>query len=205
MVKNESMKRRVLEEAVRVASQSGLEGVTIGALAGSLGVSKGGLFAHFGSKEALGVEILQASVSGFEHQVFRPAVRARRGLGRLRALLGLWLGWLEGDEQRPGGCVLFAAASELDDQPGPQRDFLEASQRRLLASLTQLFQGAIDAGEIDPGADPEGLAFHLYSIALGFHVTRRLLRHERASELAHAAFERLVVSASLPRAGGAPV
>jgi AcrR family transcriptional regulator len=202
VVKGESMRRRVLEEAVRVASQSGLEGVTIGSLAGSLGVSKGGLFAHFGSKEALGVEILQASASAFAEQVFQPALRVPRGVRRIRALFERWLGWLRGDEQRPGGCVLIAAASELDDQPGPQRDFLEASQRRLLASLTRLFQGAIDAGEIDPAADAEALAFHLHSLVLGYHITCRLLRHERAGELAHLAFDRLIASVSLPRPDG---
>jgi AcrR family transcriptional regulator len=198
MVRAESMKRRVLDEAVRVASQAGLGGVTIGSLAEALGVSKGGLFAHFGSKEALGVEILQASAEAFAQEVFRPALRAPRGLGRVRALFEGWLGWVEGDERRPGGCVLIAAASELDDQPGPRRDFLQASQRRLLAALTQLFQGAIDEGEIAAGVDPEGLAFQLHSIILGFHITSRLLRHERAGELARGSFERLVASASEP-------
>ncbi len=181
-----------------MASQTGLDGVTIGTLADSLGVSKGGLFAHFGSKEALGVEILQASARAFEEEVFRPAMKAPRGLARLRNLFERWLGWLEGDERRPGGCVLIAAASELDDQPGPRRDFLEASQRRLLASLTQLFQAAIEEKELDSAVDPESLAFQLHSLALGYHITLRLLRHERSGELARGSFERLLASASPP-------
>src|SRR3954454_25206918 len=102
MSKGDETRERILEWAFRTASRTGLEGLSIGGLATELGLSKSGLFAHFGSKEDLQVAVLQAAGLGFEGMVVRPAFRARRGEPRLRPLFDNWLAWLS-DPAMPGG------------------------------------------------------------------------------------------------------
>src|SRR3954447_26417659 len=123
MSKGEETRERILDWAFRAASRDGLEGLTIGALAAELGLSKSGLFAHFGSKEDLQLAVLAEATRRFENVVLRPAFRAPRGEARVRQVFENWLRWLS-DPGSPGGCVFLAAAVELDDQDGRPRDYL---------------------------------------------------------------------------------
>ena len=193
MGKGAETRDRILDQAVRIASREGLEGLTIGTLSSELGLSKSGLFAHFGSKEELQCQVLQAAANRFQEEVIRPAIAAPRGEPRIRALFGRWLDWANRADM-PGGCLLIAASIELDDRPGPQRDYLVQAHRSRVAALAKACRIAIEAGHFRTDLDPEQFAFDFYSITLGYHDHNRLLRDPRAKDRARSAFERLIVS-----------
>jgi AcrR family transcriptional regulator len=184
---------RILDTALRLAGRDGLEGLSIGGLASELGLSKSGLFAHFGSKEELQIQVLEEASERFRETVIRPAFKAPRGEPRIWALLDRWLAW-GNDPAKPGGCIFVTAAVELDDRPGPARDYLEAAQKQWLADLARSARLAIEMGHFRPDADPEQFAFEFYALALGFHHARRMLRDPAAESRFRAAFERLISS-----------
>src|SRR5206468_5300187 len=128
MSKGERTHTAILDRATGLASQLGLTGLTIGALADDLRLSKSGLFAHFQSKEALQIAVLDHAAQRFAETVVRPALLEPRGVPRMQALFDRWVAW-ERDEALPGGCIFVAATAELDDRPGPARDRLVALQR----------------------------------------------------------------------------
>lgn len=191
MGKGAETRERILDQAVRLASRDGLEGLTIGTLSSELGLSKSGLFAHFGSKDELQLQVLQAAVHRFEHEVIRPALAEPRGEPRVRALFDRWIAWVNGQDM-PGGCLLIAASAELDDRPGPLREFLVQSHRARVAALAKAARIAIEAGHFRPDLEPEQFAFDFYAITLGYHDSRRLLRDPHAEARARHAFERLL-------------
>jgi len=183
----------ILNHAIGVASESGLDGLTIGRLAGDLNLSKSGLFAHFSSKEALQVEVLDRAAERFVQVVIRPALAAPRGEPRLRALLERWLRWPI-EVPQPGGCLFVHAAVELDDKPGPVRDRLVALQREWLGALATTVRSAVAEGHFRKDVDAEQIAFELYGIMLSAHHAARLLRDQRAATRARRAVQRLVES-----------
>jgi AcrR family transcriptional regulator len=191
MSKGEGTRDRILDRALRLASRDGLEGLSIGVLATDLGLSKSGLFAHFGSKEDLQLAVLAEAARRFEETVMKPAFLAARGEPRIRRLFENWLGWIA-DPASPGGCVFLAAAAELDDREGRPRDFLVGSQRQLVASLSRSARLAVEEGHFEPGLDVEQFAFELYALLLGCSHWKRLLRDPRAEARARSAFERLL-------------
>jgi AcrR family transcriptional regulator len=193
MGKGSETKDRILDQAVRIASRDGLEGLTIGSLSAELGLSKSGLFAHFGSKEELQCQVLQAAAERFKDGVLRTAIAAPRGEPRIRALFDRWLEWANRADM-PGGCLLIAASVELDDRPGPQRDYLVFAHRSRVAALAKAAQLAVDAGHFRADLDPEQFAFDFYAITLGYHDHSRLLRDPKAEERARNSFERLLAS-----------
>src|SRR4029453_14384469 len=136
MSKGTDTKSRILETALRAASVDGLEGISLGKVAGDIGMSKSGLFAHFDSKEALQVDVIEAGAEKFAAVVVVPALSAPRGEPRLRALFEHWLKW-EQNESLPGGCVFMHAVAELDDRPGPVRDALVRQQQLWLDTLAK--------------------------------------------------------------------
>jgi AcrR family transcriptional regulator len=194
--KGELTRQAVLEHAATVASQVGLEGLTIGRLAEDLDLSKSGLFAHFRSKEALQVEVIAYARERFVETVLRPALTAPRGEPRVRALFERWFDW-----PRVGGnafgCIFVALAVELDDRPGPARERLVQSQKDWLEFLANSFRIGIEEGHFRPDADAEQFAHDLYGIMLAHHHASRLLRDPRASERAHRAFEALLAVARM--------
>lgn len=194
--KGAETRERILDRAFRLASRDGLEGLTLGTLAGELGLSKSGLYAHFGSKEELELEVLEEAVARFQANVLTPALKAPPGLPRLRRLFEQWMAWIS-DPALPGGCLFFAAATELDDRDGRPRDYLQATQRDLRAALAKAARLAVEEGHFRADLDCEQLAFELNGIALGYHHARRLLRDERAEARARTAFQRLLAAASI--------
>jgi AcrR family transcriptional regulator len=189
--------RRRDPRAHRGASRDGLAGLSIGKLATELGLSKSGLFAHFGSKEGLELEVLKAAAERFTEQVMKPAFTAPRGTARLRKLFKGWLAWVN-DPAQPGGCVIYAASAELDDTEGPQRDFLASTQTALLAALAKAARIAIDVGELRRDLDCEQFAFELHGVVMAYHHARRLLRDPKAETRAKNAFERLLATSAVP-------
>jgi AcrR family transcriptional regulator len=186
--KGDETRLAVLDQAVGLARRVGLSGLTIGSLAEQAQLSKSGLFAHFRSKEALQLSVLEHARTAFETAVVRPAVRAPRGEARVRALFDLWLHW----DSLPGGCPFVAAATEFDDQPGVVRDRLVRDQRDLFDMIVTVFRTGITEGEFRPDADPEQFAQDFYGVILARHHTIRLLGDERAESRAQRAFEALL-------------
>jgi len=189
--KGEETRAAILGEALRIASRLGLEGLTIGTLADATGMSKSGLFAHFGSREGLQLAVLDHGARNFASHVVEPVISIERGLPRLRAMFANWVGWTI-SSGLPGGCILIAAAHEYDDRPGPIRDAVVAMQRRGLSVIARAVNLAIEAGHVKGSIDPEQFAFEMMGIVLVAHHHGRLLGDAGARERALAAFDALV-------------
>jgi AcrR family transcriptional regulator len=191
MRKGQRTRRDILGQAVSLASEYGLEGLTIGSLADRLGMSKSGLFAHFGSKEDLQLATLMNAREQFERVVFSPALAAPRGLPRLRDLFRRWLVWAD-DPATPGGCVIIGATTEYDDRPGPIRDALVAFQQDLRRTLARAVDIAVEEKHLRQDTDAQQFAFELFAIAYAAHHDRRLLKDPSAVARATTAFEALI-------------
>jgi AcrR family transcriptional regulator len=191
MSKGDDTRAAILDLAVAEASRLGFEGLTLGNLARQAGLSKSGLFAHFGSKEDLQLAVLEAGVERFVGRVISPALRAPRGLPRIEALFEGWLAWsrLPG---LPGGCLFVALANELDDRPGPVRDRLVAYQRDWIETLATAARIATDEGHFRAGLDCRQFAYDFYSIELAYQHFNRLLRDPDAERRARTAFAELL-------------
>src|SRR5687768_13871437 len=163
--KGERTRAAILDAALRLVSNSGLEGLTIGTLADATGMSKSGLFAHFGSREELLLAVLNHGQQEFIEVVLNPALKKPRGLPRLRAMFVNWLDWTESADL-PGGCPMIGGATEFDDKPGAVRDMLAAGQRAWIDTLQRAVRQALEEGQIRAGTDPEQIAFEMFGIAL---------------------------------------
>lgn len=194
MRKGERTRGKILDGAWKLATELGLEGLTLGRLADELDLSKSGLFAHFASKENLQVQILDRAAERLAEIVIRPALEVQGGERRLRTLVDRWLEWPKRARQ-PGGCIFVAAAAELDDRPGPARDRLVALKREGRATIARVVKRAQDMGELRRDLDPEQVAFEIMGILLTCHESTRLLRDPHALERARAAVDRLLADA----------
>ncbi|HXF80156.1 MAG TPA: TetR/AcrR family transcriptional regulator [Usitatibacter sp.] len=189
--KGEETRAQILAAAVQIASQLGFESLTIGTLAEKTGMSKSGLFAHFGSKLELQVAALDEAARQFTEAVFMPALKAPRGLRRLKALLENWLDWPQ-RQKLPGGCPIDSASREYDHRPGPMRDAIIERQRLLERECTKAVQLAIETGEFARDTDAAQVAFEFLSIVLAFFRSEIVHGHELAAKRARSAFARLV-------------
>jgi AcrR family transcriptional regulator len=181
--------KEILNTAVDLGSREGLEALTIGRLAGHAGVSKSGLFAHFGSKQELQLATIRAARTIFVEEVIQPALPVEEGLPRLRATLAAWIDYFRRDVF-PGGCFFQAASLEFDGRPGPVRDSVLEVMSEWLAWLAELARQA----EVSPDSAAEQLAFELNAIGLATNWQRQLLGDDRSLDHAEAAFERLLDS-----------
>jgi len=186
----------ILREAARLATVEGLDGLSLSRLAEAVGMSKSGLFAHFGSKEALEVAVVEEAARQFVEFVMAPALQKPRGEPRVRALFDRWVAW----GQRPGGCFFVAAIAELDDRPGPPRDALAQTCKDWLDALATAARITVSEAHFRPDLDPDQFAFDVYSIMLGFHTYQKFLRAPDSLERARESLERLLVSARAPAA-----
>ena len=160
-------RQAILAHAARVGSAEGLEAVSLQRLASDLGISKSGLFAHFGSKEELHLATIDAAAETFTQEVLRPGLAVPRGAGRVWALCNAWLSYVE-REVFPGGCFFWAVAEEFDSRrPGPVRDSVMAKKKYWSYSLERAVREAQEIGEIGQDADPEQLAWELDSLLGG--------------------------------------
>lgn len=191
MAKGATTRDAILRDALDTASVLGLEGLSIGALAQRIGMSKSGLFAHFGSKAQLQLATLKAGVQRFIEIVIRPALGAPRGTARISALFDNWLAWASGVGP-PGGCVLLAASVEWDDKEGPVRDYLVGTQREWLGFLAEAAHLAVGTGEFRKDLDCMQFAHEMNAIYLDYHLSTRLLRDPDAHARARRAFARLL-------------
>lgn len=192
--KGEETRAQILDVALNVASESGFEALTIGSLAERTGLSKSGLFAHFGSKEDLQIAVLDEGARRVTEKVFKAALNEPRGVARLRALLANWLVWADGCNLK-GGCPIMAAAFEFDDRPGPVRDAVVVHHQRMQSGMARAVNLCIEIGEFKADTDPGQFAFEIFGIANAYYFSHRLLREADASQRAFTAFERLIANA----------
>ncbi len=191
--KGEETRAQILAAAVRQASATGFESLTIGSLAETTGLSKSGLFAHFGSKVELQMAALDEAARQFTEAVFMPALKAPRGLKRLRALIDLWLKWPHASDL-PGGCPIDAALREYDHQPGPMRDAVLDRQRQLDRELQKMVRLAVETGELRKDTDVELVAFEAMGVVMSYTRAQHLHGTPAAARRARAALERLIES-----------
>jgi len=195
MSKGEHTRAAILDAALAQASKAGFESLTIGSLAEQAGLSKSGLYAHFGSREELQVAAIEAAAARFTEIVFLPALKARRGLPRLRALFDRWLDWTV----RGGlthGCPMHAAAVEFDDRPGPVRDAVVEHFARLERELGRAVELAVEQGHLRADLDVGQFVFDMLGMIFAYHHGARLFDVARAESRVRVAFERLVAAAS---------
>ncbi|HEY2942847.1 MAG TPA: TetR/AcrR family transcriptional regulator [Vicinamibacteria bacterium] len=190
MGKGDLTRKAILERGLSLASRVGIEGLTIGALAETLELSKSGLYAHFKSKEALQLQVLELAIARFTEVAVRPALAAPRGEPRVRALFDRWFRWVH--DSRLAGCPFVALATELDDRPGAVRERLVQAQKDWLDVIATCFRTGISEGHFRRNADPDQFAQDLYGIYLAHHHAARLLRDPKSEKRARAAFEALL-------------
>lgn len=194
MNKRNDTRTAILNEALDLASELGLEGLTIGTLARRVDMSKSGLYAHFESKEALQIQVLDAAAELFTAEVLRPALQAPRGRARLQTLFDRWVAW--SSDAYSGGCPFIAAATELDDQDGPVRETLVRHLQTAQGMVGTIAEAGIEAGQFRADLQIEQFVFEFWGILLSFHHFSRLMRRTDASALAHRSFTRLLDAAS---------
>ena len=183
----------ILEHAVDLASLEGLQGLTIGRLADELGMSKSGLFAHFGSKEELQLAAIEAASRRFIDEIFTPAIREPRGYPRLLAICRSWLSYLR-RRVFPGGCFFAAASFEFDGRPGVVRDTVRKLMDDWIGALEKAVRMAVEEGHLDPSVDPADLAFELNSLFFGANFAYYLRGEEQAIDRAERAVERRLLT-----------
>lgn len=193
--KGEETRQAILSRAFELANVVGVSGLSIGRLAEATGLSKSGLFAHFGSKEALEVAVVEEAARQFVQEVMVPALRHPRGEPRVKALFEHWLAWGE----RPGGCFFVGASAELDDRPGPPRDALVQACKDWIDANATAARIAVVEGHFRSDLDPDQFAFELYGIMMASHTFTRFLREPDARARTHTAFQRLLASSRNPR------
>ncbi len=195
MTKGQDTRATILEHALALSSRFGLEGLTIGTLASEVGMTKSGVYAHFDSKEALQVAVLDTARDRFVELVVAPGLRAPRGEPRVRELFERWVAWGE-RTVLPGGCPFVAAASEFDDRPGSVRDTLVAHQRDWVGMLASTAADAVAEGHFRADLDPRTWAQELFGVVLAYYHFAHLLCMPDAGARARQAFERLMTDAS---------
>jgi AcrR family transcriptional regulator len=178
----------IVDRAVTLVRAGGFEALSIGGVALAAGMSKSGVFAHFGSREELQLAVLDAAAQRFTDDVFVPALRAPRGLERLQSIASHWLDWLR---DSVGGCPMISAAIEYDDKPGPVRDRVALYEKRLRKALVHAVNLTVETGEFRADTDTEQVAFELFGIALATHHDYRLLGDPRTGKRSAVALNRL--------------
>lgn len=188
--KGEMTRLAILDTALPLAARDGLESLTIGQLAEHMGMSKSGVFAHFGSREDLQLEVVKEYHRRFEANVFRPALEAARGLPRLEKMLSLWMK-LRIDELN-SGCIYISGAVEFDDRSGALRDQLMKSVQMWRAALEKAIRQSIEEGHLKKECNPRVMLFQIYSFILGLHHDVRFLRIPGSIEIARSVIQRVI-------------
>jgi len=190
MRKGEQTRAAILDVALELASRNGLEGLTIGLLADRMSMSKSGVFAHFGSREDLQLEVVKLYHHRFEQEVFYPSIKEARGLPRLVAMYIRWVKRVS--VEIASGCIYISGAVEYDDREGPIREQLVSMVRAWQEALLRSVQQAVEIGHLRADVDAAQLVFEMHGLILALHHDARFLRNPGAVERARAAFERLV-------------
>ena len=190
MHKGQQTKTAIVDVALSLATQMGLEGLTIGAVAEMAGMSKSGVFAHFGSREELQISVIREYHHRFEQEVFYPVLLLARGLPRLRALFANWM--QRTSAEIDSGCLYISGAAEFDDRPGPVRDALASSVQTWMAALHRAVRIAVEQGDLAQQTDAAQMAFEIHGLILACHYEARFLKSKTALGLAQRSFEHIL-------------
>ena len=196
MKKGELTRAAIVAAALELSARVGLEGLTIGALAERMQMSKSGVFAHFGSREDLQIAVLKAYEQRFVDDVLLPCLKERRGLPRLRAVMQRWLERTAVEAAH--GCIWISGATEYDDRPGAVRDELVTMVRAWQRELTRAVQQAVDAGDLLAGIQVPELLFELYGVVLVLHHDTRLLNNPDSLARSRRVFQRILAASAVP-------
>jgi AcrR family transcriptional regulator len=188
--KGQQTKAAIIDAALRLATQVGLEGLSIGALAELMHMSKSGVFAHFGSREDLQISVVHEYFHQFEQEVFYPALALPRGLPRVEALFANWMKRVAVEIQ--SGCIFISGAVEFDDRPGPVRDALSTSVKTWLAAMHRAVMQAREEGHLSPGSDAEQMAFEIHGLILALHYEARFLNNPGSVARANTGFTHIL-------------
>ena len=180
----------ILDAALLLSAQKGLEGLSIGTLAEVTGMSKSGVFAHFGSREELQISVIREYHRRFEDEVFYPAIRQPRGVLRLRALFDRWIERVT--VEIDSGCIYISGAVEFDDRPGPVRDALVGMVKAWHAALHKAIVLSVQEGHLRADADVDQIVFELHGLILSLHHDARFMRIPGALSRAGNGFERTI-------------
>ena len=188
----------IVDQALKIASHQGLEGLTVGLLAEALAMSKSGVFAHFGSREELQLAVVREYYRRFEAQVFQPALQEPKGLARLQKMINLWM--QTSIQELSAGCIFISGAVEFDDRPGPVRDELVRSVQTWRAALKRAIEQAVEVGDLKKDCTPEAMLFQIYSYVQGLHHDARFLQISRSVDIATQSIQQTIDQNRSPRA-----
>ena len=184
--KGQQTKAAIVDAALRLATQVGLEGLSIGALAELMHMSKSGVFAHFGSREELQISVVHEYFHQFEQEVFYPALSQPRGLPRLEALFANWMTRVAVEIQ--SGCIFISGAVEFDDRPGVVRDALSTSVKTWLSAMHRVVMQAQEEGHLSAQADAQQMSFEIHGLILALHYEARFLNNPGSMARANTGF-----------------
>ena len=199
MQKGQQTKAVIVEAALGLATHIGLEGLSIGALADVTGMSKSGVFAHFGSREELQISVIREYHTRFEQEVFYPAMAAERGVARLRAMFDHWM--KRTSIEIDSGCIYISGAVEFDDRDGPVRDALASSVRTWLAAMKRAIEHCKEQGELRGDVNPEQMLFEIHGLILALHYEARFLQTPGSIDRANAGFDNILARYSVANQG----
>ena len=202
MRKGELTRAAILDVALDLASRDGLEGLTIGLLADKMNMSKSGVFAHFGSREDLQIEVLKLYHHHFEQEVFFPSMKERRGLPRLESMFARWVKRVT--VEIASGCIYISGAVEYDDRPCAIREELVGMVRAWQDALHRCTQQAIEMGHLRSDTDPQQIVYEMYGLILALHHDARFIKRPGSVDRAQHGFDRLLEVYKNPHSGKAP-
>jgi AcrR family transcriptional regulator len=188
--KGQQTKATIVDAALGLATQIGLEGLSIGALAEVTQMSKSGVFAHFGSREELQISVVREYHARFEEEVFYPALQAKRGLPRVRALFDNWM--KRTSVEIDSGCIYISGAVEFDDRPGPVRDALASSVKTWMAAMHRAVTHAQEEGHLDTKANAQQILFEIHGLILALHYEARFLKTPGSMQRALQGFDNIL-------------
>ncbi len=196
--KGQQTKMAIIDAALGLATQIGLEGLSIGALAEATHMSKSGVFAHFGSREELQISVIHQYFALFERDVFYVAMEQPRGLPRVKALFANWMKLVA--EEIQAGCIFISGAVEFDDRPGPVRDALATSVQTWLGAMNRSIVLARGCGHLRADVDEEQMAFEIHGLILALHYEARFLKKPGSMERAKKGFDNILARYGVPDA-----
>ena len=196
--KGQQTKAAIVEAALGLATHIGLEGLSIGALADVTGMSKSGVFAHFGSREELQISVIQQYHACFEQEVFYPALRSARGLPRLRALFDHWM--KRTTVELDSGCIYISGAIDFDERTGPVRDALAQSVMAWFGAMKRAIEQCQQLGQLSDQVPPEQMLFEIHGLILALHYEARFLQTPGSIDRAVRGFDSILAryGASVP-------
>ena len=189
--KGQQTKAAIVDAALGLATQIGLEGLSIGALAEVMQMSKSGVFAHFGSREELQISVIREYHQRFELEVFEPALQHPRGLPRLRSLFQNWM--QRTSAEIDSGCLYISGAAEFDDRPGPVRDALASSVKTWLAAVHRAVVQSRDEQHLAKETDAAQMCFEIHGLILALHYEARFLKSTKSLQRTLQGFEQLLL------------